>query len=120
MQEWSQELTIATRNLPGEVARAMRRALQSGRYRIGAGSWEGGPGQAVCPIVAAGMVAGVWREGHCADGGPAWGTEEHPNEAVMEFAVCWDLHSQEAGTEQAVSWCSRRSSPPGTRLARSA
>jgi hypothetical protein len=81
----------------------MRRALRRGGYGIGAGNWDQGPGGTVCPIRAAAMIAGVWRDGHCADGGPEWGTENEPSETVMEFAVCFDLAAEQFGLGEAVS-----------------
>lgn len=81
----------------------MRVALRSGWFQIDTGSWQDGPGGAVCPITAAAMTVGVWRDGHCADGGPEWGSQEQPSEAVMEFAVCFDLAAEQLGLVRAVT-----------------
>jgi hypothetical protein len=81
----------------------MRVALRSGGFHIGIGRWQDGPGEAVCPITAAAITIGVWRNGHCADGGPDWGTQDQPSETVMEFAVCFDLAADELGLDRAVT-----------------
>jgi hypothetical protein len=98
------ELVEAVNGLPSAISRPLEIALRGGRFQMSAGSWEGGPGGAVCPIVAAAMTAGVWRDGHCAAGGPEWGSEERPSDAVMEFAVCFDLCVEEDGIEAAVAF----------------
>lgn len=78
----------------------MRLALRSGWYRIEPGSWE--TATAMCPLAAAARTAGVWRDGHCADGGPEWGTEDEPALEAWEFAVSFDVYAAEAGTDAAV------------------
>ncbi len=75
-------------------------ALRSGWYRIEPGSWESAT--AVCPYTAAAKIAGVWRDGHAADGGPSWGDEKEPTAVGMEFAVSFDCYATVAGTDAAI------------------
>lgn len=78
----------------------MRRALASGWYHIEPESYESQIG--VCPLVAAALIAGVWRDGHAADGGPDWGSETEPSALCFVFAVSFDLFAEEAGTDRAI------------------
>ncbi len=78
----------------------MELALRSGWFELRAGRWESPSG--VCPIVAAAKVAGIWRDGHCAAGGPDWGDEDAPSEPMMTFAVCFDLHAEDVGLVAAI------------------
>ncbi len=94
------ELRIAVASLPPSVRRAMSVALASGWYSIEPGGYESATG--VCPIVAAAKIAGFWRDGHSADGGPEWGTETEPSPPCFEFAVCFDMYSEVAGTNTAL------------------
>jgi len=86
--------------LPGPVRRAMRRALASGWYHIEPGFYESETG--VCPFVAAAKMAGVWRDGHAADGGTDWGSQTEPGAPCFVFAVSFDLYAEEAGTDRAL------------------
>jgi hypothetical protein len=74
--------------------------LRSGWYTIEPNKYESATG--VCPVVAAAKIAGVWRDGHTADGGPDWGDETHPNAEGFEFAVSFDVYADEVGTPAAV------------------
>ena len=94
------ELRDAVAGLPGSVSAAMTFALRSGWFTIRPGGYQSDAG--VCPFTAAAKVAGVWRDGHAADGGPDWGDEATPNPRCFEFAVCFDVYSMEAGVERAV------------------
>lgn len=100
MSLFRSDLLLATYELPEPVRQAMWLALRSGWYRVRPGSWENEEG--VCPFTAAAMVAGVWHDGHVANCGPEWGTEEEPTEAVFEFAVSFDLCAEEIGADRAV------------------
>jgi len=100
MTSEAQDLRTATALLPDPVRRAMRLALRSGWYRIEPGSWESAT--AVCPLAAAAKVAGVWRDGHAADGGALWGDEHEPAITGFAFAVAFDLYAEEAGTDAAI------------------
>jgi len=95
----------STECLPRPIRQAMLIALRSHWYSIEPDAWESATG--VCPVVAAGKLAGVWRDGHLADGGPIWGSEESPSDEVFDFAVSFDLHADEVGTEAAVDLVER-------------
>ena len=94
------ELRIAVASLPPSVRRAMSVALASGWYSIEPGHYESATG--VCPLVAAAKIAGFWRDGHSADGGPEWGTETEPSPPCFEFAVCFYMYAEVAGATRAV------------------
>ncbi len=100
MEYLERELRIAVASLPPLVRRAMSVALASGWYSIEPGDYESATG--VCPIVAAAKTAGFWRDGHSADGGAEWGTETEPSPPCFEFAVCFDMYAEVAGTSRAV------------------
>jgi len=78
----------------------MRRAVASGWFHIEPGVYESNTG--VCPLVAAAKMAGVWRDGHAADGGPDWGSDTEPSVPCFVFAVSFDLYSEEAGIDRAL------------------
>ena len=101
-----------TLRLPPPVRRAMRFAVRSGWFEIEAGVWESET--AVCPIVAAGKVAGYWRGRHLADGGPEWGDQERPSPALMAFAVSFDVCAEEIGTAAAIGVVSEALGLPNT------
>ena len=94
------ELREAVAGLPGSVSTAMTFALRSGWFTVRPCGYESDAG--VCPFAAAAPVAGVWRDGHAAAGGPDWGDETTPNPRCFEFAVCFDVYSMEAGVDRAV------------------
>lgn len=96
-----QALARATARLPGEVAGPMIAALEEGSFRIGAGRFESE--LAVCPIVAAAKLIGIWVKGTPAAGGPAWGTEEAMSIAVEDFVGWFDLCAEESGLGVALS-----------------
>ena len=86
--------------LPRPVRRAMLLALNSGWYTIEPNEYESATG--VCPFVAAAKMAGVWRNGHAADGGLDWGSEAAPSNPCFIFAVSFDVYAEEAGTDRAI------------------
>jgi len=94
------DLRQAVTFLPEPVRRAMLLGLRSGWYVIKAEGYESPTG--MCPLVAAAKIAGVWRDGHAADGGVDWGDETRPNKRCFEFAVAFDLYAGEVGTAVAV------------------
>ena len=97
------DLRLATLGLDAEVVRWLARALRSTWFRIEPGAYEqDGPAAAVCPSVAAAMMAGVWKNGELLPGSPAWGTAERPACEVEEFAACFDLCAAESGTALAI------------------
>jgi hypothetical protein len=97
------ELRRAALNLDTDVARWVIRALDSEWFRIEPGAYEhGGPGGAVCPIVAAATLAGIWRDGQLLPGNQVWGTSERPANEVEDFAAYFDLCAEDSGTGQAI------------------
>jgi hypothetical protein len=97
------ELRRAALNLHTEVSLWVIRALDCGWFQIEAGAYEhDGPGGAVCPIVAAATLAGIWRDGQLLPGNPAWGTPERPASEVEDFAAYFDLCAEGSGTAQAI------------------
>lgn len=97
------ELRRAALGLDTEVARWVIRALDSDWFRIEPGAYEhGGPGGAVCPIVAAATMAGVWRNGQLLPGNPGWGSPERPANEVEDFAAYFDLCAEECGSVNAI------------------
>lgn len=96
------ELLRVTKNLPSPIAVSMARAIRSGWFEIGSGDYEAGHGRTVCPVVAAAMLAEVWRDGRLLPGNELWGTETGPSEVVEDFASYFDLCTEEAGIEVAV------------------
>jgi len=100
---FSEELRCAALNLPTDVARWVLRALNSDWFRIEPGAYEeGGPGGAVCPIVAAATMAGIWGEGKLLPGNQAWGSPKCPTSEVEDFAAYFDLCAEESGTPTAI------------------
>lgn len=100
---FTDELRRAALNLHADVSRWVIRALDSDWFRIEPGAYEhGGPGGAVCPIVAAATLAGIWRDGRLLPGNPVWGTPERPANEVEEFAAYFDLYAEDSGTAQAI------------------
>jgi hypothetical protein len=97
------ELRRAVLNLDPDVGRWMIRALNSDWFRIGPGAYEhGGPGGAVCPIVAAATLAGIWNDGQLLPGNPVWGTPERPANEVEDFAAYFDLCAEYSSTAHAI------------------
>lgn len=99
---YENELRMATTSLPRDVRAWVERALRSGWYAIGSGAYNGGGGH-VCPIVAAGMMAGLWGPEGLRSDDVAWGTAAGPSDAVEEFAAYFDLYAEERGTGAAVA-----------------
>lgn len=98
------ELRGAALSLDTEVARWVIRALDSDWFRIEPGAYEhGGPGGAVCPIVAAATMAGIWRNGQLLPGNPVWGSPECPANEVEDFAAYFDLCAEESGSANAIA-----------------
>jgi hypothetical protein len=79
----------------------MKIALDSGRFRIGAMSYE--TELAVCPIAAAAKTAGVWVEGSPRAGGPTWGTEGGPSHEVEDFVAWFDIVAEHTGLDVALA-----------------
>ena len=99
---FERELLEATTNLPQPIAIWMARAIRSGWFEIGSGSYIDRAGGTVCPVVAAATLAGVWRNGQLLPGNDLWGTHSAPSEVVEEFASYFDLVAEDAGTEVAL------------------
>jgi hypothetical protein len=98
-----EEVRRSAMSLDADVALWMIRALDSGWFRIAPGTYEqAGPGAAVCPIVAAATMAGVWRDGQLLPGNPAWGSADRPSTAVEDFAAYFDLCSEACGVAMAL------------------
>jgi hypothetical protein len=97
------ELRRAALNLDPNVARWVIHAVDSGWFRIEPGAYEhGGPGGAVCPIIAAATIAGIWRDGRLLPGNPVWGTPERPANEVEDFAAYFDLCAEHSGSATAI------------------
>src|SRR4051794_18242289 len=94
-------LSTATFLLPPEVAFYVLLAIESGRFRFGAWSYE--RDLAVCPIVAGAKLAGVWHEGAIAPGKPEWGSPDAPSASVEEFAACFDICAEDEGLNEALA-----------------
>lgn len=99
---FERELLRVTKNLPSPIAVWMARAIRSGWFEIRSGEYEAGDGRAVCPVIAAAMLAEVWRDGRLLPGNELWGTEMGPSQVVEDFASYFDLCAEEAGIEVAV------------------
>jgi len=94
-------LRLATAALPQTISTALATALDSGDFVIGALAYESE--LAVCPIVAAAITAGVWRDGAMISGAEKWGTPEHPSDPVEEFAAWFDLCAEASGLDYALA-----------------
>lgn len=97
------ELRRAALNLHADVSRWVLRALDSDWFRIESGAYEhGGAGGAVCPIVAAATLAGIWRDGQLLPGNPTWGSPEGPTNEVEDFVAYFDLCAEASSTAEAI------------------
>lgn len=96
------ELRTATEDLPPTIRVWLSRALRSGWYAMGPGTYEDGRSNRVCPIVAAAKMAGVWGERGVRADHPTWGTIDGPSSVVEEFAAYFDLCAEEIGTGAAL------------------
>jgi hypothetical protein len=97
------ELRRAALNLHPSVRWWMIRALDNDWFRIEPGAYEDvGSRGAMCPIVAAATLAGIWWDGRLLPGNPVWGTPERPANEVEDFAVYFDLCAEDSGTGQAI------------------
>lgn len=100
---YADELQRATLDLPSGVGCWVSRALKSGWFRVEPGDYEnGGPGGAVCPIVAAATMAGLWSNGELLPGNPAWGSPSGPTAEIEDFAAYFDLCAEEFSTVIAI------------------
>lgn len=100
---FAEHLQASLGRLDQSVKRWLRRALDSGWYPLGAGSYDGGPGGALCPIAAAATMAGIWFDGGVREGNPEWGSPDAPSPAVEDFAAYFDLCSEANGLEYAIA-----------------
>lgn len=98
---YESELRGAAISLPAGVRVWIDRALRSGWFEIGPYAYQGDDGT-LCPIAAAGKMAGVWSDGAIAAGNPEWGTPEAPSDPVEDFAAYFDLCVQERGLAEVV------------------
>lgn len=105
---------MAVMGLHPTVRLWMSRALRAGWHPVGPGSYDGGPGGTVCPIVAAAKLAGAWSEEGLRAGWDEWGTPEWPSPPVEEFAACFDLCADEIGVEPTIGLLSEALSTAAT------
>ena len=96
------QLRHATRSLPSGVARWTSRAVGSGWFHIAPGAYDDDGSGAVCPIVAAAIMAGVWADRGLLPGHAEWGDASGPSESVADFAAYFDLCAEELGTVEAL------------------
>lgn len=99
---FADELRLATLRLPLGPGGWIRWALESGRFKIEPGAYDG-PDGAVCPVVAAATTAGVWHDGSLLPGHPEWGTPEQPSPEIVDFAAYFDLCAEGLGIEPTLA-----------------
>jgi hypothetical protein len=93
-------LRLAAGSLPDAVALWTHRAVRSGWFPLGHGSYDGAT---VCPIAAGAKLAGIWEDGAIASGHPDWGDPDRPSEEVEEFAAWFDLVAEDEGLGRAIN-----------------
>jgi hypothetical protein len=93
-------LLAALDALPESIRGPLATALVSRDFAIGAWSWESE--LAVCPIAAAAITAGVWKDDALVTGASEWGTPDGPSEVVADFAAWFDLCAEEYGLDEAT------------------
>jgi len=115
-------LRDATAALPLPVASHMLEALDSGRHRIGAFTFESQ--LAVCPVAAAAIEAGLWADGQVELPTPHWGGPDSPSETIMDFAGSFDWcaleHNLPTAIDEVRSELARRPDLRGERESRRA
>jgi len=115
-------LREATAALPLPVAGHMLAALDSGRHRIGAFTFESQ--LTVCPVAAAAIEAGIWADGHVELPTPHWGGPDSPSEAFMDFVGSFDWcaleHDLPTAVDEVLAELARRPDLRGARESRQA
>src|SRR3954469_12919039 len=103
-------LRDATAALPARVARHMHAALDSGRHRIGAFTFESQ--LTVCPVAAGAMEAGLCATERIEVPYSDWGGADEPSERVMDFVGSFDWcvteHDLPTAVEEVLTELARR------------